>query len=148
MPTISFHTRIGNLSLTECHDQITKLSWGSSREQHQTTLLISARAELLSYFAGELETFTIPLHPTGTDYQMKVWAQIQSIPHGETRTYSWLSTLTSSSPRAVGGACGQNPIPVLIPCHRVISKSGLGGYSGGGSTLTKLFLLRLEGTLV
>ena len=146
MPNISFNTPIGNLSLTECNNSITKLSWALDNTPESTRLLISGKDQLLAYFSGELKSFTLPLNPTGTAFQKEVWNHIQSIPIGTTRTYGWLFGLTSSSPRAIGGACGRNPIPILIPCHRITSRTGLGGYSGAGGALTKKFLLRLEQT--
>ena len=72
---------------------------------------------------------------------------MQQIPYGETRCYGDLATAIGSAARAVGGACGRNPIPIVIPCHRVLSKIGLGGYSGSGGLKTKQTLLALEGGL-
>jgi methylated-DNA-[protein]-cysteine S-methyltransferase len=72
---------------------------------------------------------------------------MQAIPYGETRSYGDLAEAVGSAPRAVGGACGRNPIPIVIPCHRVLAKTGLGGYSGEGGLATKRRLLALEGVL-
>ena len=72
---------------------------------------------------------------------------MQGIPYGETRTYGDLAHTTDSGPRAVGRACGRNPIPIVIPCHRVLARGGLGGYSGDGGLATKQRLLALEGAL-
>ena len=72
---------------------------------------------------------------------------MQDIPYGETRSYGELAAAIGSAPRAVGGACGRNPIPIVIPCHRVLGKTGLGGYSGSGGLKTKEALLALEGAL-
>jgi len=72
---------------------------------------------------------------------------MQKIPYGETRCYGDLASDIGSAPRAVGGACGRNPIPIVIPCHRVLGKAGLGGYSGSGGLETKQTLLALEGAL-
>ena len=72
---------------------------------------------------------------------------MQKIPYGKTQCYGDLAAAVGSAPRAVGGACGKNPIPIVIPCHRVLSKSGLGGYSGSGGLKTKQALLILEGAL-
>ena len=86
-----------------------------------------------------------PLAPEGTDFQRKVWDAMCAIPYGETRAYGDLADDLSSSARAVGTACGRNPIPVIVPCHRVIGKSGaLTGYTGAGGLATKQFLLVLE----
>jgi methylated-DNA-[protein]-cysteine S-methyltransferase len=72
---------------------------------------------------------------------------MQNIPYGKTRSYGELAAGIRSAPRAVGGACGKNPIPIVIPCHRVLAKAGLGGYSGSGGLKTKQALLILEGAL-
>ena len=72
---------------------------------------------------------------------------MQEIPYGKTRCYGDLADAIGSAPRAVGGACGKNPIPIVIPCHRVLAKAGLGGYSGSGGLKTKQALLTLEGAL-
>ena len=72
---------------------------------------------------------------------------MQDIPYGETRSYGDVATATQSAPRAVGRACGRNPIPVIIPCHRVLGKGWMGGYSGSGGLMTKRALLELEGVL-
>ncbi|AEJ20473.1 methylated-DNA--[protein]-cysteine S-methyltransferase [Gracilinema caldarium] len=104
--------------------------------------------ELASYFSGTLQVFTVPFAvETGTEFQKKVWQALLSIPYGETRTYGDLARslgLTLGASRAVGNACGANPIPIIIPCHRVVAAGGsLGGYSGG--LWRKARLLALEG---
>jgi methylated-DNA-[protein]-cysteine S-methyltransferase len=85
--------------------------------------------------------------PVGSDFEQRVWAERQDIPHGETRSYGDLAAATRSAPRAVGRACGRNPIPIVIPCHRVLGKGWMGGYSGAGGLATKQTLLALEGAL-
>ena len=91
--------------------------------------------------------FDLPLAPAGTAFEGRVWAAMQAIPYGETRCYGDLAEATGSAPRAVGRACGKNPIPIVVPCHRVLAKTGLGGYSGDGGLVTKQRLLALEGAL-
>lgn len=102
--------------------------------------------QLKAYLDGDLTTFTIPLHYQGTDFQMKVWNALLSIPYGKTVSYSQIAS-TIEKPkavRAVGTAIGQNTIPIVIPCHRVIGKNGsLVGYSGGLPIKEKL--LSIEG---
>ena len=87
--------------------------------------------------------------PAGTAFQQAVWAQIAQIPFGKTRSYQWIAGHIGSHPRPVGGACGKNPLPLLIPCHRVLSANGLGGFSMGGdaerSLAVKRWLLAHEG---
>lgn len=94
----------------------------------------AAAAELTAYFAGELTEFDLDLELTGTAFQRRVWAALQTIPYGETRSYRQLATAIGapSASRAVGLANGRNPISIIVPCHRVIGTSGsLTGYGGG-----------------
>jgi methylated-DNA-[protein]-cysteine S-methyltransferase len=109
---------------------------------------IAAEAErqLRAYFAGQLRRFDLPLDMRGTDFQLRVWHELESIPYGETRSYSQIAAAIGApqAVRAVGAANGANPIPIIVPCHRVIGSSGkLVGY-GGGLPLKKR-LLALEG---
>ena len=104
--------------------------------------------QLQAYFAGKLQEFDLPLSPSGTDFQLKVWRTLQTIPYGETWSYGKLARRIQrpDAPRAVGAANGQNPIPVIIPCHRVIGADGsLTGFGGGLPIKQKL--LALEGAL-
>lgn len=101
---------------------------------HPTPLLEKAAAQLTEYFAGKRKVFDLPLAPQGTPFQQKVWAVLQEIPWGQTRSYKELAEMVCcpNGFRAVGAANSRNPIPILIPCHRVIAADGsLGGYAGG-----------------
>jgi methylated-DNA-[protein]-cysteine S-methyltransferase len=104
--------------------------------------------QLNAYFAGKLRSFDLPLDLQGTDFQMRVWHELERIPYGETRSYLRIAEIIGSPKaiRAVGAANGANPIPIIVPCHRVIGSSGkLVGY-GGGLPLKKR-LLALEGAI-
>jgi len=108
-------------------------------------ILDAARRELDLYFAGKLTVFSAPVAPQGTAFQRRVWAALQAIPYGATRTYGAQAALIDApkAVRAVGLANGRNPISIIIPCHRVIGASGaLTGYGGG--LPRKQFLLELE----
>ncbi|QMT41124.1 methylated-DNA--[protein]-cysteine S-methyltransferase [Neisseria shayeganii] len=84
------------------------------------------------YFAGNLKTFRHPVSPKGTPFQQRVWAEIAAIPAGQVRSYREIAQRIGSHPRPVGSACGKNPLPLLIPCHRVVAADGsLGGFSMG-----------------
>jgi methylated-DNA-[protein]-cysteine S-methyltransferase len=103
---------------------------------------------LQHYFAGDTRHADVCLKPTGTPFQQQVWQLLQRIPHGEVRTYGELAGTLGSSARAVAGACRANPIPILIPCHRVIAANGPGGYLGkrtGPALAIKQWLLQHEG---
>ena len=101
-------------------------------------------SQLRAYFAGESKQFELSLAPRGTEFQRKVWSALQSIPYGETRSYGELASQVGNgkASRAVGAANGQNPIPVIIPCHRVIGSDGsLTGFGGGLETKQRLLAL-------
>jgi methylated-DNA-[protein]-cysteine S-methyltransferase len=109
-----------------------------------------ARRQLTAYFARDLKRFDLPLHLGGTEFQRRVWRALADIPFGETRTYGWQAKVIGvavSAARAVGAANGANPVPIILPCHRVIGATGaLTGFGGGIET--KKFLLELEGVAV
>jgi len=109
-------------------------------------LLDETRRQLVAYFAGRLRTFDLPLAPNGTDFQRRVWSALQEIPFGSTISYADLARRVSNAAavRAVGAANGRNPIPIIVPCHRVIGSDGsLTGFGGG--LPRKQWLLRHEG---
>lgn len=114
-------------------------------EDRQSPVLDEAAEQVGDYFARRRKVFDLPLAMEGTEFQMKVWEAISEIPYGKTMTYSEIAEAVGNrnSYRAVGTACGANPLPVIIPCHRVISSSGIGlGYAGG--SILKKRLLNME----
>ncbi len=118
----------------------------SARLNPHNSLMQEAARQLQTYFSGDRREFQLPLDPEGTDFQKRVWRELQAIPYGETRTYAQVARAIGAprSVRAVGAANGANPIPIVVPCHRVIGAGGnLVGY-GGGLPLKKR-LLALEG---
>jgi len=145
MPSLSLSSPVGPLTIEEKDDKIVAISWGNGRAGNGSPLLDEAARQLQAYFDGKLSDFDLPVAPAGSSFEKRVWAAMQQIPYGETRCYGDLAEAIHSAPRAVGGACGKNPIPIVIPCHRVLAKSGMGGYSGRGGLKTKQALLRLEG---
>ena len=114
-----------------------------------TPLAAEAVRQLRAWLADPAFTFGLPLRPSGTTFQRRVWAEIAAIPCGTTRSYGQLAKNLKNAPRAVGQACGANPFPLVVPCHRVIaSDGGLGGFDrhGGGFLLdVKRWLLHHEG---
>lgn len=113
--------------------------------QEPTPLLRQAATQLAEYFAGTRTDFDLPLAPPHSDFQGRIRAAMLAIPYGETRSYGALAEAIGSVPRAVGQACGDNPIPIVVPCHRVLAAGGrIGGYSAGGGRTTKRWLLGHE----
>jgi len=144
LPQLSLHTPLGAVTLSEDADAIVAFDWGWGRDQTATPLLLQARDQVQEYFDGERTGFDLPMAPHGSPYQQRVWAALADIPYGETRTYAQVALAAGGGPRSVGGANAVNPIPILIPCHRVVATRGLGGYSGADGPETKRFLLALE----
>ena len=127
-------------------DALRRLTWTNAPISPPTTPAGHRLAEQLSaYFAGALKSFDIETEPGGTAFQRSVWDYMCAIPYGETRTYGQCAAAIDGIARAVGTACGENPIPIIIPCHRILAADGMGGYSGRGGLKTKTALLRLEG---
>ena len=146
MPQLSLHSPVGDLTISDDDEKIVALDWGWGRDQDATPLLRDAKKQLEAYFDGHLRKFDLPLAPYGTDFQKQVWRVMVKIPYGKTESYGLIAQRLDSSARSVGTACGRNPIPILIPCHRVVAANGgRGGYSGDGGLATKTALLRLEG---
>ncbi|HJP20254.1 MAG: methylated-DNA--[protein]-cysteine S-methyltransferase [Alphaproteobacteria bacterium] len=155
MPQLSLHSPVGDLTLSEEEGAIVSLDWGRvpaavpGADLRQTPLLARAHLLLQNYFDGQHVDFTsVAMKPHGTTFQQRVWRALQAIPYGSVRTYGELALELGSAPRALGGACGANPIAILIPCHRVVSSQGLGGFSAEGGVATKVALLRLEGVML
>ncbi len=147
MNLLSMSSPVGNLVLEEAAGALVGIRWSDDPAGNGSPLLTEAARQLDAYFAGALTDFDLPLRPAGSDFEHRVWTGMQAIPYGKTRSYGELAASIGSAPRAVGGACGRNPIPIVIPCHRVLAKSGMGGYSGSGGLKTKQTLLALEGAL-
>lgn len=145
---------LGPLTLREAAGRLVSLRFGASQhagaEQAATGLLRAAAEQLAAYFARDLTRFDLPLAPRGAPFQRRVWQALTEIPYGATRSYGELARqLGGAEPatgaRAVGQACGANPIPIIIPCHRVLAQAGSGGFSAPGGLETKYKLLCLEG---
>ena len=139
LPQLSLHTPVGDITVSEDAERIVALDWGWGRDQTETPLLRRARDQLHAYFDGACLAFDLPLAPEGTPYRRRVWAALQAIPPGQTRTYQEIARVAGGSARSVGGANGANPIPILIPCHRVVRSDGsVGGYAYGPDIKRKL----------
>lgn len=143
---------VGDLRIVAADDVLVAIDFAPHEprdgvDDNGSTLLADARRQLDAYFAGELQVFDLPLAEIGTPFQLRVWKEIRTIPYGETTSYGDIARrlgLPPGASRAVGLANGRNPIPVVVPCHRVIGGNGrLIGYAGGLDR--KRALLSLEG---
>lgn len=164
--SITVSSPLGSLTVTATETAIVKLDWGSrgaskpswaaDAEMPATAarLLAETARQLEAYFRDGKFQFALPLEPAGTDFQRAVWDFMLAIPAGRTRSYGETAAAVTpagadANARAVGSACGANPIPVIIPCHRILAAGGdAGGYSGKGGLETKRWLLRHEGAYV
>ncbi|MCC8429041.1 methylated-DNA--[protein]-cysteine S-methyltransferase [Reyranella aquatilis] len=146
-------TPVGRLAVEADQDAVTSVRWaGDGESAHDTStnqVLDEALRQLDRYFAGRLRHFELPLAARGTDFQKRVWKLMCDIPFGGTATYGGMAIALGSGPRAVGMACGRNPIPIIVPCHRVLGSGGKeGGFSGGKGLPTKRQLLAIEGVVL
>lgn len=138
---------LGLLAAFEENNAIVRLRWGTGADD-SSQLLEATRAQLADYFAGRLQTFDLPVAPKGSDFERAVWTELARIPYGRTLTYGDLAARVNGVARAVGGACSANPIPIIIPCHRILATGGgMGGFSAPGGVETKRRLLELEGII-
>lgn len=154
MPTYICPTSIGPLTLEEENGCLTALRFNPDLPRDaapfalpSTPLLRQAAAQLQEYFEGKRREFTLPLAPKGTPFQQKVWAALQTIPYGQTRSYKEVAIAVGNEKacRAVGMANNRNPLPIFIPCHRVVGANGkLVGYAGGLDVKTHLLELENE----
>ena len=152
MTARAVETPIGTLGLVGSEDGLVRVLWSADGldTSRSSAVLDEAAAQLDAYFAGELVEFDLPLDLHGTDFQRRCWLALATIPYGQTVSYGEQARRLGLGPdaaRAVGAANGQNPVPVILPCHRVIGADGsLTGF-GGGLHL-KRHLLEHEGALL
>lgn len=137
-------TQFGPLTLTEEEGALVRLEWGVSGRADASDILDAAAAQLADYDAGQREAFDLPLRVQGSLVQRQVCAAMATIPFGHTVTYGDIAKELGIPAQVVGQACGGNPIPIIIPCHRVMGAKGLTGFSGAGGVETKVALLRHE----
>lgn len=138
-------TQFGTLTLTEEDGAIVRLGWGASGRADVSEVLDDAVAQMRDYDAGALTVFDLPLRVGGSQVQRNVCTAMTAIPFGDTLTYGDIAKRLGIPAQVVGQACGGNPIPIIIPCHRVMGAKGLTGFSGAGGVETKVALLRHEG---
>ncbi|MCW8899197.1 MAG: methylated-DNA--[protein]-cysteine S-methyltransferase [Gammaproteobacteria bacterium] len=156
--TLLIPSQVGKLVLEFHGKQLQSLSIEQSYEQPlnseikgNSKLEKAIQKQLENYFTSAIPFKALSLSPQGTAFQKSVWSELSKIPLGETRTYGEIAKALKSSARAVGNACRRNPIAIIIPCHRVVSAKGLGGYAGetsGRQLNIKRWLLNHEGVLL
>lgn len=146
-----YDTNIGRIGIREDGEYITNIYFGEQNldiEIKETDLIKKAYIQLDEYISGNRTEFNLPLKPKGTEFQSKVWLELTKIPYGQTKSYKDIAVLVGNekASRAVGMANNKNPIPIIIPCHRVIgSNKKLVGYAGGLDLKEKL--LKIEGVI-
>ncbi len=144
MAALTLDTPTGPFTLIEQDGAITKAAWRSGGTD-RTALLSRAADQIRAYFGHELERFELPLHVEGSQFQRDVCEAMCAIPFGHTRTYGDLARDLNAPAQSIGQACGGNPIPLIIPCHRILGATNLGGFSGTHGVETKVALLKHEG---
>jgi methylated-DNA-[protein]-cysteine S-methyltransferase len=142
--------RMGIVTQAEYVQQIVFLPPDHVLVSPENALSAKSVAQLERYLADPDVPFALPLAACGSPFRKRIWAAIAAIPRGETRTYGNLANAANSAARAVGQACGDNPFPLIVPCHRVVAATGIGGFAhddGGFLINAKRWLLRHEGVL-
>ncbi|ABG31677.1 methylated-DNA--[protein]-cysteine S-methyltransferase [Roseobacter denitrificans] len=145
MLTCTVDTQFGRLTLREEAGALVSVSWGSAAREDASELLQRASLQVSEYDQGARQQFDLPVRIRGSAFQRAVCDAICAIPFGDTCTYGDIARALGVPAQAVGQACGANPIPIIIPCHRVMGAKGLTGFSGVGGVETKVALLRHEG---
>ena len=145
------HPEFGRLQLYFQQDALVAvdLPFKPAFQGHFRALPSEWQHKLDAYFAGTLKDFEVPVSPLGTAHDIKVWQAMVAIPYGQTRSYGEIAAVIGSAAQAVGNACGRNPMPIIIPCHRIVGRHGIGGFSGsrGDETVSvKHWLLKHERT--
>jgi len=139
-------TRLGPVSVLIDGGVAVEISLGRAFEGIKIEDVEPFRSVLKGYFSGRIREIDFPVRIEGTEFQKRVWEEVRRIPYGTVRSYGWIAERIGTSPRAVGMALKTNRLPLYIPCHRVVSKEGLGGFSSGFEW--KEFLLELEGVVI
>ncbi|MEM8591519.1 MAG: methylated-DNA--[protein]-cysteine S-methyltransferase [Pseudomonadota bacterium] len=145
--SVGIDSPVGRLRIWANNAQIERVTWecGPSLGADHPKLLHDAASQMEAYFNATLTAFDLPLALGRGQFQVGFQLALLKIPHGETRTYGELAAELGASAQAIGQACGANRLPIIVPCHRVLGATNLGGYSGAGGVEAKVSLLRHEG---
>jgi len=150
----SYDSPVGHLRLEASGDFLVALHWSAKGQAEDPSLLPNiavlqeALAQLSAYFAKDLKVFDLPFAPKGTTFQTSLWQALAEIPYGSVMEYGALVAKVGGTARSIGTACGANPLPIFLPCHRVVGKGHFGGFSGHGGLDSKRWLLVHEGALL
>jgi len=142
---LSFKTNIGWINIKEVNEQLVSVKFGKKINKGKSKNLIKAKSQIQQYISGRLKKFNLDIFLQGTNFQKKIWRELQRIPYGKTKSYGQIAKKLNTSPRFVGNVCGLNKILLVVPCHRVVRSDGsLGGFSSLGGIKLKKRLIQLE----
>ena len=142
---LSFKTKFGWINIREVNERIVSIKFGKKNSKSKSKNLIKVKNQINEYINGRLKKFNCNIFLEGTNFQKKIWRELQRIPYGKTKSYGQIAKKFKLSPRHIGKICAQNKIPLFIPCHRVIRSDGnIGGFSAQGGIALKKKLLDFE----
>ena len=142
---LSFKTNFGWINIKEVDEKLISIKFGKKINKGKSMNLIKVKNQIQEYINGRLKKFNLNIFLQGTNFQKKIWRELQSIPYGKTKTYGQIAKKFNTSPRFVGNVCGLNQHLLVVPCHRVVRSDGtLGGFSSLGGIKLKKKLLYLE----
>jgi len=142
---LSFKTNFGWINVKEVNEQLISIRFGKKINKGKSKNLIKVKNQIQKYTNGRLKKFNLDIFLQGTNFQKKIWRELQKIPYGKTKSYGQIAKKFNTSPRFVGNVCGLNKHLLVVPCHRVVRSDGtLGGFSSLGGIKLKKRLIKLE----
>jgi len=142
---LSFKTNFGWINVKEVNEQLISIRFGKKINKGKSKNLIKVKNQIQKYTNGRLKKFNLDIFLQGTNFQKKIWRELQKIPYGKTKSYGQIAKKFNTSPRFVGNVCGLNKYLLVVPCHRVVRSDGtLGGFSSLGGIKLKKRLIQLE----
>jgi len=142
---LSFKTNFGWINIKAVDEQLVSIKFGKKINKGKSKYLIKVKNQIQQYISGRLKKFNLDILLQGTNFQKKIWRELQRIPYGKTKSYGQIAKKFNTSPRFVGNVCGLNQHLLVVPCHRVVRSDGtLGGFSSLGGIKLKKRLIKLE----
>ena len=142
---LSFNTNFGWINIKEVDEQLVSIKFGKKINKGKSKYLIKVKNQIQQFISGRLKKFNLDIFLEGTNFQKKIWRELQRIPYGKTKSYGQIAKKFNTSPRFVGNVCGLNQHLLVVPCHRVVRSDGtLGGFSSLGGIKLKKRLIKLE----